>query len=146
MRESTRETRESGSGPADTTSVEARAATTRRALVVDDNVDSAETLGMMLELAGHTTKLAHDGARAIEMAGAFRPDIIFLDIGLPGMDGYEVAERLRADARLEGVRLVAVTGFAEDKSRMKEAGFDLHLTKPLTCSMIENALARVEPR
>jgi PAS domain S-box-containing protein len=105
----------------------------RRVLVVDDNVDSAESLAVALTLEGHETKVAHDGPKAIEMAGAFQPELAFLDIGLPGMDGYELARMLR---RLEGGRkiaLIALTGYGqvEDRRKSKEAGFDHHLTKPV---------------
>jgi signal transduction histidine kinase len=104
-----------------------------RVLVVDDNVDSAESLAVALTLEGHEAKVAHDGPGAIELAGAFQPELAFLDIGLPGMDGYELARTLR---RLEGGRkiaLIALTGYGqvEDRRKSKEAGFDDHLTKPV---------------
>jgi PAS domain S-box-containing protein len=129
----------------ETNAEDSRTASTRRILVVDDNVDGAETLAMMLELAGHETLMVHDGEGVLAAAQSFLPDLVFLDIGLPGIDGYEVAGRLRADAKLHNVMLVALTGFAgeDDKRRTKEAGFDLHLTKPVTCSMVEDAIARV---
>ncbi|MFO0887774.1 MAG: response regulator [Isosphaeraceae bacterium] len=105
----------------------------RRVLVVDDNVDSAQTLTTLLQLSGHETRTAHDGPDALEVAHSFRPEVVFLDIGLPRMDGYEVARRLRADGSLGGVVLVALTGWGseEDKRKSREAGFDFHLTKPV---------------
>jgi two-component system, sensor histidine kinase len=104
----------------------------KRVLVVEDSTDSAETLAMLLRRWGHEVEVAHDGAGALRLAGAFRPQVILLDIGLPDMDGYAVASRLRADG-LAGEMLVALTGFgeAQDRARSQEAGFDRHLTKPV---------------
>ncbi|WP_198320733.1 hybrid sensor histidine kinase/response regulator [Azohydromonas aeria] len=117
----------------------------RRVLVVDDNVDAADSLAMMLQLIGHEARAVHDGAAALEQAPAWQPDIVLLDIGLPGMDGYEVARRLRADAALAGTLLVALTGWGSeaDKRRSAEAGFDAHLTKPVALGDVEAVLARV---
>jgi PAS domain S-box-containing protein len=119
-----------------------------RILVVDDNEDAAETLTTLLGLSGHDTRSAHDGAQALEAARAFAPDLVFLDLGLPDMSGYEVAERLRADRALEGVVLVALTGWGadEDKQRTRAAGFDLHLTKPVDLSAVEDVVARFSAR
>jgi CheY-like chemotaxis protein len=105
---------------------------TCRVLVVDDSVDSAETLAELLRLWGHDVCTAHDGAEALAAAREKRPEVVLLDIGLPGMDGYAVAEQLRAEG-LSGRLLVAITGFSEseDRARMKEAGFDRHLVKPV---------------
>jgi CheY-like chemotaxis protein len=106
-----------------------------RVLVVDDNVDAADSLGVMLELHGHAVAVAHGGPAALEVAGRFAPDVVLLDIGMPGMNGYEVAERLRRDEAGDGRRLllVALTGWGadEDKRRAMAAGFDHHLTKPV---------------
>ncbi|MCC2672672.1 MAG: domain S-box, partial [Armatimonadetes bacterium] len=104
-----------------------------RILVVDDNVDAADTLVEILEAWGHSVTSVNDGTAAIERAKADRPDLVLLDIGLPGMDGYEVARRLRQSDLLAETRLVAVTGYAqaEDRQRSREAGFDAHLVKPL---------------
>ncbi|WP_246173447.1 PAS domain-containing hybrid sensor histidine kinase/response regulator [Limnoglobus roseus] len=101
-------------------------------LVVDDNRDSAESLGMLLEIGGHTVKTAHDGPEALQILARFRPQLILLDLGLPGMSGYEIARRIRHSIELRGVRLVALTGWGqeEDRKRTKEAGFDHHLVKP----------------
>jgi CheY-like chemotaxis protein len=105
----------------------------RRVLVADDNQDSAESLGMLLELAGHEVQLAYDGQGALDSAACFLPDVILLDIGLPKMDGYEVAARLRQDRRHDRMLLVAVTGYGmeSDRERTRAAGFDHHLVKPV---------------
>ncbi len=104
-----------------------------RVLVVDDNADAAESLAMLLQLSGHEVRIAYDGPSALEAATGFDPDVAFLDIGLPGMDGYEVARRLRTLPRLGSLRLVAVTGYGQDKDKeaATAAGFDLHVTKPV---------------
>jgi signal transduction histidine kinase/integral membrane sensor domain MASE1 len=112
-----------------------RAATRRRrVLVVDDNLDSAESLAVLLQMAGHEVQLAHDGPSALALAREYRPEIVLLDIGLPaGMDGYEVAQRMRPDAGPAGVVLVALTGYGQDEDRRRaaQAGFDHHLVKPV---------------
>ena len=99
-------------------------------LVVDDNVDAAETLGEMLTLLGHEVAIAHDGPQALTVVQGFTPDVALLDIGLPVMDGYELAARLRE--RLP-VRLAALTGYGQehDKTRSLEAGFHAHFVKPV---------------
>ncbi|HEX8434648.1 CHASE domain-containing protein, partial [Archangium sp.] len=104
----------------------------RRVLVVDDNVDAAELLGEVLELDGHQVSVVHDGMAALECMESFAPEVVFLDIGLPGLDGYEVARRLRRRPSGAAVRLVALTGYgqASDRQRSREAGFDTHLVKP----------------
>jgi|SRR5690349_7767395 CheY-like chemotaxis protein len=113
-------------------SLEPSAAPPRRVLVVDDNADAAESLGMLLEVRGNEVRIAYDGLEALEAAGAFRPEIVLLDIGMPKMSGYEVARRLRA-ARGDSVMIVAITGWGqeEDRRRAREAGFDHHFTKPV---------------
>ena len=105
----------------------------RTILVVDDNEDAAEVLAAGLELLGHQTRVAHDGPAALRVLADFKPDIALLDIGLPVMDGYELARRLRQDPSLAHTRLVAVTGYGQDsdRRRSKEAGFDAHLVKPI---------------
>ena len=112
----------------------------RRILVVDDNVDSAETMAEILKLWGHEVQTAHDGAAALEAARAHRPDAVLLDVGLPVMDGYEIARRLRQEGL--AILLVAVTGFgtAEDRRRAEEAGFDTHLTKPVSPDALRRVL------
>jgi two-component system CheB/CheR fusion protein len=109
------------------------ASKTCRVLVVDDNVDSAESLSVALAMEGHKTKTAHDGPSALQLARAFRPQVTLLDIGLPGMNGYEVARKLRKQPGGRKTTLIALTGYGqeEDRRKSKEAGFDHHLTKPV---------------
>ena len=103
-----------------------------RVLVVDDCPDTAESLRLLLSLKGHAVVAAHDGAEALAVARAFRPEVVLLDIALPGMDGYQVARRLRQEPGLEDVTLVAATGLVLDRDgrQVREAGFDRHLVKP----------------
>lgn len=105
---------------------------TLRVLVVDDNSDAAHTLATLLQLQGHEVRVAHDGAGAIAMAESYLPNILFLDLGMPGMDGYEVARRVREHPDLRGTVLAALTGWGQDDDRRRtaEAGFDHHLVKP----------------
>jgi PAS domain S-box-containing protein len=116
----------------------------RRVLVVDDNVDGAQSLARVLQICGHEARTAHDGPEALDAARLFRPDVVLLDIGLPGMNGYEVAKRLRADPALSSAVVVALTGWGseDDKRQSREAGFDFHLTKPVEVTVIQNILAR----
>jgi CheY-like chemotaxis protein len=115
----------------------------RRILIVDDNVDAAATLHMLLQSLGHETRMAHDGMRALKLAGEFNPDIVLLDIGMPGLDGYEVARRLRGLKRDKPFRIVAITGWGQeaDRQRSREAGFDLHLVKPVDPQDLLQALS-----
>jgi CheY-like chemotaxis protein len=110
----------------------------RRVLVVDDNADAARTLAALLELDGHDVRTAFSGDDALALLDGFAPELAFLDLGLPGMSGYELAERMRADARSTATRLVALTGWGreEDRHRTREAGFDAHLTKPVDPSAV----------
>jgi signal transduction histidine kinase len=119
-----------------------------RILVVDDNVDAAEMLAMMLDLSGHMTRTAFSGEDALRLSAEFRPEIVFLDIGLPGMDGYETARRFRAAPLLKDAFLIALTGWGgeEDRRRSREAGFDAHLTKPAESSVIVALLQKFEDR
>jgi CheY-like chemotaxis protein/two-component sensor histidine kinase len=112
---------------------ETKTAPTRRILIVDDNEDSAESLTMLLNLAGHKTHTAYDGLDAIEMAATFRPDLILLDIGLPKLNGYEVARKIREQPWGQAIVVVALTGWGqeEDRRRSRDAGFNHHLTKPV---------------
>jgi two-component system CheB/CheR fusion protein len=116
----------------------------RRVLVVEDNLDAAETLRMVLEMGGHEVEVAHDGTRGLEAVREFRPDVVLCDIGLPGMDGYAVARAVRQDPEVASTVLVAVTGYAlpEDQRRAAEAGFDRHLAKPVGVDEIQEVLAR----
>jgi PAS domain S-box-containing protein len=120
-----------------------RAHVPRRVLVVDDNRDAAVTLEMLVQLWGHEVRTVHTGTAAIEEAVAFRPDVILLDIGLPEMDGYEVARRLRANADLKETVLVAITGYGQedDRRRSREAGFDHHLVKPVDPTRLQEVLS-----
>jgi CheY-like chemotaxis protein len=113
----------------------------RRVLVVDDNVDAAAMLDMLLRSLGHETRIAHEGATALRIAEEFHPDIVLLDIGMPGIDGYEVARRLRT-LKSRPMRIVAVTGWGQeaDRERSREAGFDLHLVKPVDAHELARAL------
>jgi CheY-like chemotaxis protein len=115
----------------------------RRVLVVDDNVDAADSQTILLGIAGYTTATAYSGRDAVQCARAFRPDVILLDIGLPDVDGYEVARQLRADPLTADMVLVALTGWGSDdhKRMSKEAGFDWHLTKPVEAKALTAALS-----
>jgi CheY-like chemotaxis protein len=110
----------------------ARPGHARRVLVVDDNLDSAQSTAMLLGLAGHEVRVAHEGTGALEAAAQFRPEVVVLDIGLPGMSGYDVARHLRGRRESAHVLLIALTGYGrpEDAVRIKAAGFDHHLVKP----------------
>jgi len=116
-----------------------------RVLVVEDHADSADMMRFVLELAGHDVRAVADGHAALETARAFDPDLVLCDIGLPGMDGYEVAARMRADPALKRARLVAVSGYGqdEDRRRSRDAGFDEHLTKPVHPDALEALLCAV---
>jgi CheY-like chemotaxis protein/nitrogen-specific signal transduction histidine kinase len=120
------------------------AATPRRyrILVVDDNVDSAESMAFLLKFSGHEVQIAHDGPSAIETALLFLPQVLLLDIGLPGMSGYEVARRLRERPEMRNAALLALTGYGqeEDRRRSKEAGFDHHLVKPVDPKLLETLI------
>jgi PAS domain S-box-containing protein len=111
-------------------------------LVVDDNVDAANTLSMILEMHGHATRTAYDGIEAIDVLAGFTPRLAFLDIGMPRMDGYETARAIRRIPGLEGIHLVALTGWGaeDDRKRSREAGFDQHLTKPVQLADVERIL------
>ncbi|MGN6135072.1 MAG: ATP-binding response regulator, partial [Aureliella sp.] len=114
-----------------------------RILVVDDNQDSAMSLGMMLRLMGNETCLAHDGLAAVEMAQQFRPDIILLDIGLPKLNGYQACRRIREQPWSAGMTIIALTGWGqeEDRRRSHEAGFDHHLVKPVELTALMQLLS-----
>lgn len=113
-----------------------------RILVVDDNVDSAESWGILLELLGHEIRIAHDGPTALETARDFRPDVVLQDIGMPGMNGYDVARRMRDDPSTAGAMLVAITGYGRDEDRRdaRDAGFDHHLTKPADLKVVDELM------
>jgi signal transduction histidine kinase/ActR/RegA family two-component response regulator len=119
-----------------------------RVLVVDDNVDAARALARVLEMTGHEVRLAYDGLSALEAALDHRPEVVLLDIGLPGLDGFEVAQQIRQQAALSSIVLVALTGYGQDADRQlsQEAGFDHHLVKPASFSEIEKILLSVSKR
>ena len=129
--------KENGEQQPDTSSV------SHRLLVVDDNKDAATSFAMLLRLKGHEVQVAHDGPSALALATSYRPDTVFLDIGMPGMDGYEVAQRLRQHPELKNVVLAALTGWGqeEDRRHTAEAGFDHHLVKPPDLTAVEGVLA-----
>jgi PAS domain S-box-containing protein len=116
-----------------------------RVLVVDDNVDAAESLGSLLEIEGHDVRIAHDGDSALRVAAEFRPRVVFLDIGMPGKDGYQVAREMRALEAMRDATLVALTGWGaqEDRARSHSAGFDHHLTKPAGLASVEALLRQI---
>jgi PAS domain S-box-containing protein len=119
-----------------------------RVLVVDDNVDAAESLAALLEMQGHEIRVAHDGHQALSAAHEFRPEIVFLDIGMPGKDGYEVARELKGQPETQQAVLVALTGWGaqDDRARSERAGFDHHLTKPAGMADVESLLQQMAER
>ncbi len=119
-----------------------------RVLVVDDNVDAAQSLGLLLEESGHDVRTAYDGPTALAAALEYRPNVVLLDIGLPGIDGFEVARRLRQQPELSTVVLVAMTGYGQtaDKKRSLEAGFDHHLVKPANFGKVLQILTTVSEK
>ena len=118
---------------------------TLRILVVDDNVDAADSLGVLLRASGHEVETVYDGPTVLAAARECRPNLILLDIALPRMNGFEIAKRIREDVELCHVVLVAVTGYGQeaDKRRSKEVGFDHHLLKPADFNEVEQILATV---
>jgi CheY-like chemotaxis protein len=116
-------------------------------LVVDDNRDAADSLAQVLQYLGHEARTAYDGPEAVQAATAFRPEVVLLDIGLPKMNGYEVARHIRQQSWGEGMALIALTGWGqdEDKRRALEAGFDHHLTKPVGVEVLQKVLGFVRP-
>jgi CheY-like chemotaxis protein len=114
----------------------------RRMVVVDDNLDAAESLAELLGISGHQVKVAYDGRSALEVVRAHAPDVVLLDIGLPRMDGYAVARELRAEHG-DRLTLIALTGYGqeEDRRRTKDAGFDHHFVKPLDLQLLVDVLA-----
>jgi CheY-like chemotaxis protein len=123
-------------------SVSAAPTLPRRVLVVEDNPDVAESLAELVELLGHDVEIAHDGPAALTKARAHPPDFVLCDIGLPGFDGYSVAQRLRQETQLHGVYLIALSGYGHehDKERAWRAGFDAYLVKPIKLKALESLL------
>jgi CheY-like chemotaxis protein len=117
----------------------------RKVLVVDDNADAAESLAALLSISGHDTRMAHDGPEALQQAERFHPDIVFLDIGMPTLDGLETAKLIRRQPWGKHMVLVALTGWgqSEDRRRSKDAGFNHHLVKPADPAVVEKLLASI---
>jgi len=118
----------------------------RRVLVVDDNHDAADSLGMLLQFLGAEVMVVHDGHAALAAIRSFKPAVVLLDLGMPGMNGLEVARRMREDPSTHGITLVALTGWGqrEDRRRTSEAGFDYHLVKPADVGMLQSILSMKE--
>jgi CheY-like chemotaxis protein len=114
---------------------------------VDDNQDSARTMALLLRKMGHVVETAFDGRTAVDTVSAFEPDIVLLDIGMPEIDGYEAARRIRALGRARPVTLVALTGWgqADDRRRSREAGFDRHLVKPVGRADLDALFGAAQP-
>ncbi|HEV7915587.1 MAG TPA: response regulator [Albitalea sp.] len=114
----------------------------RRVLLIDDNIDAAESLAQLLALSGHDARTAIDGPQGLRLAAAFQPEVVFCDLGLPGMNGYEVARELRSLPFGADMILAALTGYGQpgDREKTARAGFDAHLVKPVDPSVIESFL------
>ena len=117
----------------------------RKILVADDDQDSAESLAMLFQLMGHEVRAAQNGVTAVDLAEEFRPDLIVLDIGMPGMDGYEVCRRIRQHDWGQAIVIAALTGWTrdEDRDRSAEAGFNHYLVKPVDPKALDDLIARV---
>jgi two-component system, chemotaxis family, CheB/CheR fusion protein len=139
--------------PADTATVALASATEpvttsgMRVMVVDDEADVADSVAQLLGTFGHDAHAVYDGAAAIDQSRTAPPDIMLVDIGMPGLSGYDVARQVRLDPSLRGIRLVALTGYGrdEDRGRAHEAGFDRHLTKPVADDKLRTILAELSP-
>ena len=119
----------------------------RRILVADDDLDGAETLAIVLRVAGHDVQIAHDGPSTLRIAADFQPDVVFLDVGMPGMDGFETARQLRQRVELDKAVLVALTGYGreEDRARAAQAGFDHFLVKPTPPKILTDIALQLRP-
>jgi DNA-binding response OmpR family regulator len=119
----------------------------RRILVVDDNADAADTLGMLFEVRGDEVRIAYDGLEALATEDAFKPAVVLLDIGMPKLSGYDVAKRIR-EARGASVLIVAITGWGQedDRQRARDAGIDHHFTKPVDFESLADIIDREAPR
>src|SRR5262249_4092622 len=120
-------------------SPESPSSTPRRVLVIDDNSDAANALRMLLENDGHTVRVAHDGVSGLALAREYRPEYLLLDIGLPRLNGYDIAASVRCDPELKHTTIVAITGYGQvhDRARTAALGFDHHLTKPVEFSALQ---------
>jgi signal transduction histidine kinase/DNA-binding response OmpR family regulator len=128
--------------------VDEAASGARRVLIVDDNIDAAETLAMMLGILGQETRQAHDGHAAVAAAAEYKPEVVFMDIGLPGLSGHEAASRIRNDLGMGDIYMIALSGYGTEEDRRKSiyAGFDAHLVKPLDPATLPAILASAERR
>jgi CheY-like chemotaxis protein len=115
---------------------------------VDDNVDAAEIMAILVKAAGHEVRSVHDGSATLQAALDYRPNVVLLDIGLPGLNGYEVAKWIRQEPVLRGIMLVGITGYGQetDRQRSQEAGFDHHLVKPADFGKVQQILATVSEK
>ena len=120
----------------------------RRVLIVDDNRDAAESLGILLKLLGADVHVEYDGEAALRAVAAYRPTVVLLDIGMPGMDGHEVARQIRQQREFDDVTLIALTGWGQEEDRRdsRSAGFEYHLIKPADIGAIETLLSSIERR
>ena len=120
----------------------------RRVLIVDDNRDAAESLGILLKLLGADVHVEYDGEAALRAVAAYRPTVVLLDIGMPGMDGHEVARQIRQQPEFDEVTLIALTGWGQEEDRRdsRSAGFEYHLIKPADIGAIETLLSSIERR
>jgi CheY-like chemotaxis protein len=118
-----------------------------RILVVDDNRDAADSLGTLLEMQGADVSVVHDGSAALTAIATHRPSVVLLDIGMPGIDGYELARRARKQPGGQDITLIALTGWGQDKDRRlsEEAGIDYHLIKPVEFQALVDLLSRLPP-
>jgi CheY-like chemotaxis protein len=118
-----------------------------RILIADDNADSAESMGMLLRLMGNDVRIANDGLEAVEQAEEFQPDIVLMDIGMPRLDGYEAARRIRQQDWSRDTLLVAVTGWGprDDSEEATAAGFDCHFTKPIDPAELRKLVGGIRP-
>jgi CheY-like chemotaxis protein len=116
----------------------------QRVLVVDDNVDAADSMALILRMSGYEAQCAYDGPSALDAAAQYNPDVVILDIGLPGMTGYEVARKLREQPRFDRMPIIAVTGYGQedDRNKSKQAGFDHHLIKPVSPEALQSFLGK----
>jgi len=117
-------------------------------LIVDDNRDATDSMAMLLAMEGYDVRVAYDGPQALEAVRTARPDVMLLDLGLPGMDGFQVAQRVRADPDNSSIVIVAVSGYGQEehRSRSAQAGFDHHLVKPIEPAVVSELLASLQSR
>jgi CheY-like chemotaxis protein len=120
----------------------------KRILVVDDNKDSADSFALILQRMGHSTHAVYHSSEVFANVRVFKPHIVFLDIGLPGLDGYKIARSIRDELGYDALRIVAVSAYAQDTDRVKarKAGFDAHVAKPVDYSIVESILKTIDPR